>query len=127
MNKNFLGINFKALGIISIVLLPLIFYSLFKRGNLKKNKKTTIGIVLDYNYSDEFSSWLIYKYNVNKIEYKNEATCFITYRALQKLIKHKISYLVLYDSLNPQNSAILISHEDYDSYTIPFPDSMNYR
>ena len=92
---------------------------------IKMNKKITIGEV--YKTDDAYRGGidLTYRYKVGNTEYTNKGDFTpLSSHYSNRILNHY--FPVVYDSLKPENSAILVASKAFEIYQITIPDSLKW-
>lgn len=87
------------------------------------HKKFTIGTITSYKMRGykAASAYYTYKFDVKNESYYGE---FQLLAGSDAFLKRK--FLVAYDSTNPQNNYMLVLPKDFQSFNLPFPDSLRW-
>ena len=109
--------------LISLAFILILFSCKYKE--IEKNKEISFGIINDYSKhyrSNAFTPH--YSYKVNGIEYKGKYDTFFNMKYWNKYIGK--SFPIVYSSINPQKSIMLITPNDFKNWGLEFPDSLNW-
>lgn len=92
---------------------------------IEKNKEITFGIINDY--SKHYRSYAFspnYSYIVNGVEYKGVS--YHVFNLNYWDAYNGKSFPIVYSSINPQKSIMLITPHDFKRWEMEFPDSLNW-
>ena len=118
----YISIGFSVMVIIGVVVT---LYSSSQKRELFQNKKMSTGIISKYepegkSTTDEF----VYQFNLNGFLFYGHHRGTWPNGGVDKFINK--AFPVVYDSLNPNNSNMLMNDKDFIEYNIPFPDSLKW-
>jgi hypothetical protein len=113
---------------IIFLLMPVIIFFLAQRtakkdDTLKKSGKIAIGVITKIEKGNRARIYFFYEFNdENGILFKNSNEEILNnYNFfLQR------SFPVIYDPIDPSNNQILITKDDFESYKVVYPDSLDW-
>lgn len=111
-----------------VIILPLVMMAIvyvLSRNEYKDTKNNAVytsGLVTKTKYQKGGSYEVYYQFQVGNETYK-DSDLIDGCSELSNQVEGKI-FCVVYNSLNPNQSAILITKEDFKRFGLPFPDSL---
>jgi len=102
-----------------------IIYGIIKRNSILNNPVNSYSIVENIEDASKGRYLVKYRLYVNGTTYRNSDM----YGSFSALLKKKLfnkTLPVVYDSMHPGFSKILIFKSDFESYHIPYPDSLQW-
>jgi len=109
---------------ILLFLVVALIYQAYKYINIVNNRAYTVGKIISIERQRRAGYTCRYRYSVTSKTYEARQDCSIRKECHDRIMSRR--YKIIYSSSDPENSALLLTPEDFARYQLQYPQSLKW-